>query len=428
MKKRVALLLTAIVTCLGATAQSQMRLWQGSESTRINLSDAQVMTYSNGGTAITIAGTTYNLADIDSLTIVHQVVVTFSEGTATAAIPAAVADDVTFEADGAYATITNNNVSNEIEFILSGESSNGSFTYNGTYKTTFRLNGLTLTSQRGAAIDIRCGKRIDLVIEDGTTNSLTDCANGLQKAAFNCQGHLEVSGGGTLNIAGNTNHAFRSNEYLLLKKSVGTINVTKAVADGIHCSEYFQMNGGTLNISGYGSDGLQMEMEADSEEPDNGIFTMNGGTIKVTHTAAGSKAVRADSTEAVMNINGGTIEIDLAASASDAKGLVCDGNINISESQAATAITINVAGNGYVDDADEKIRTTGMKSDATITIDGGTIDIYATGRYSRGMRAVKLIANGGVTTVKNTGSSSQGIKLDNTFVSTGGTVNANFKY
>ena len=426
--KKITSLVAALVVCLSTMGQTQMRLWQGGESTRINLSDAQVMTYGNGGTTLSVAGTTYNLSAIDSLTMVHQVTVTFSENSVTATIPAAVAQDITFQADGAHATLTNANVSNEVEFVLSGSSSNGSLTYNGLYKATFRLNGLSLTSQKGAALDIQCGKRIDLVLEDGTTNNLTDCAGGTQRAAFNCQGHLEVGGSGTLNIAGNTNHGLRAKEYLLLKKSVGIINVTKAVADGIHCGEYFTMNGGTLNISGHGADGLQMEMATNSDEPDNGVFTMNGGTIKVTHTAAGSKAVRADSTLAVMNINGGTIDIDLTSTASDSKGLVCDGNINIGESAATTAITINAAGVGYVDDLDEKIRTTGMKSDATITIDGGTININATGTYARGMRAVKLVANGGTTTVKNTGAGSQGIKLDNIFTSTGGTVNANFKY
>lgn len=427
--KRITLLFCALLaTSLSAVAQKQMRIWQGGESTRVTLTETEDMPFAGSGTTVTIGGTTYQTSAIDSITMVHQVGIAYNGSSATVSIPAAVAADVTAQVSGAHVVITNANVSNEIEFILSGSSTNGSLTYNGQYKATFCLNGVTLASQQGAAIDIQCGKRIDLIIADGTTNSLTDCAGGTQKAAFNCQGHLEVSGSGTLNVAGNTNHAFRSKEYLLLKKSTGTINITKAVADGIHCGEYFTMNGGTINISGHGADGLQMEMETNSDEPDNGIFTMNGGTIKVTHDAAGSKAVRADSTLAVMNINGGTIDINLTSTASDAKGLVCDGNMNISESSAATTITIEAAGEGYLDDLGEKIRTTGLKCEYTVTIEAGTININASGKYARGMRAATLVANGGVTTVKNTGSGSQGIKLDNVFVNTGGTVTGTFKY
>ena len=161
--KRFTLLLTALLCSITLSAQSQMRLWKGEESTRINLSDASVITYSNNGTELTIAGTKYSVEDIDSLVLIHQVDITFNEDTVTYQIPAAIADDITITTDKGYVTITNTNVWNEFEFKLSGESSNGGFTYNGAFKATFRLNGLTLTSQRGAALDILCGKRCAFV-------------------------------------------------------------------------------------------------------------------------------------------------------------------------------------------------------------------------------------------------------------------------
>lgn len=390
-------------------------------------------------TTDTIPVDTTDTIPVDTDTIVtpvdSTVFIKWTASGATVEVAEQLADQITYEVNSGNVIVTNTNVTDEFVFVLSGSSADGSFTYNGEYKATFQFNGLELTSTTGGAIDIQCGKRIKLNLVEGTTNTLADAATGEQKAAFNCQGHLEVSGGGTLNIAGNCNHALRTKEYLQLKSSTGAINITKAAADGIHCGEYFLMNGGTVNISGYTNDGLQMETSKDSDEPDNGIFTMNGGSIKVTHTGAGSKAIRADSTIAVMNINGGTIEIELTASASDAKGLVCDGNINISESSAATNITIIAAGNGYKDEMDEKIRTTGLKSDATVTLNAGNVTINATGKYARGMRASKLMVNGGTLTVTNTGSSSQGIKLDGPnnnatyYQKTGGTVNcSNWKY
>ena len=390
-------------------------------------------------TIVTPVDTDTIVTPVDTDTVVipvdSTVYIKWTATGATVEVAEALADQITYEVNAGNVTVTNANITDEFQFVLSGSSADGSFTYNGEYKATFQFDGLELTSTTGGAIDIQCGKRIKLILSEGTTNSLADAATGEQKAAFNCQGHLEVSGSGTLNIEGNCNHALRTKEYLQLKSTTGTINITKAAADGIHCGEYFLMNGGIVNISGYANDGLQMETSNDSDEPDNGKFTMNGGTIKVTHTGAGSKAIRADSTIAVMNINGGTIEIELTSTATDSKGLVCDGDINISQSSSATNITITAAGVGYKDEQDEKIRTTGLKTDATVTLNDGNVTINATGKYARGMRASKLMVNGGTLTVTNTGSSSQGIKLDGSntnptyYNKTGGTVNCNnWKY
>lgn len=425
--KKLLLTLCVAVAASTASAQQWMRVWQAGESTRYALTEAPTMDYATAGSTITIGSTQYATAEIDSITIVNPVTITWDGASATVDIPANV-EGVTCSVNGGHVVIDNANIATEQEFILTGSSSNGSLTYNGSYKCKFHLNGVNLTSTKGAALDIQCGKRIDLDIMDGTTNSLTDCSGGTQKAALNCQGHLEVAGSGSLTVAGNTAHGIRTKEYLLLKKSTGTITVTKAVTDAIHCGEYFTMNGGSIVLSGYGADGLQMETAANSDEADNGIFTMNGGSISITHDAAGSKAIRADSTVAVMNINGGTIDITLSSSASDAKGVDCDGSINIGESSATTAITINANGVGYLDAAGEKIRTTGMKAENTITMNAGTVTIGANGKYARGMRAATLVMNGGTLTVTNTGSSSQGIKLDNTVQNNGGTVNASFKY
>ena len=64
--------------------------------------------------------------------------------------------------------------------------SNGNFFQDGEYKCTVVLNGVSLTSQRGAAIDIQNGKRIDIEVVDGTTNTFVDCAGGEQDCRCAC--------------------------------------------------------------------------------------------------------------------------------------------------------------------------------------------------------------------------------------------------
>ena len=76
------------------------------------------------------------------------------------------------------------------------------------------------------------------------------------------------------------------------------------------------------------------------------------------------------------------------------------------------------------DDDDEKIRSTGIKCEYTLTIDGGTVTSNANGKYARAVRAGSLIANGGTLRATTTGDKSQGIKLDSasSYINNGGIV------
>jgi hypothetical protein len=110
------------------------------------------------------------VADIDSITFTlpsfasssSKVIINYSGSTATVSIPSSLASKVTSTISGANVVITSTEAANEIEYQLQGSSSDGSFTFNGAYKCTMTLNGLSLTSTTGAAIDIECGKRIAL--------------------------------------------------------------------------------------------------------------------------------------------------------------------------------------------------------------------------------------------------------------------------
>lgn len=406
--KKLILLIACVATTLAVSAQSQMRLWQGAESTRINLSDAASMSFSNGGQAVTIAGKTYQTSAIDSLVLIHQVVIAYDGTTATYTVPAAVAADVKVETDGAHVTVTNNNVANELDFVLSGQSTDGSLTYNGNYKATFRLAGLNLSSQRGGAIDIQCGKRIALVLEDGTENTLADYAGGTQKACLYCKGHLEVEGGGTLNVTGNLTHAIKSKEYMQLKKSTGTVNILKAAGDAVHVGQFYQQNGGTINItSTTQGDGIQVEIltlddevTPDSEKEFNGQIFIKGGNLNIEVAHEDCEAVKC---EGLITVSGGTFV--LTASGNGSRGIQTDGNMIIGEEDETTTMTIAAKGGLCTNDdhSEDPHRCMGMKIDGDLTVNAGTI------------------------TVTNTGSKSRGIKVGGTYTNNGGTVTANIK-
>ena len=214
--KRTLLSLAAMAVAVMVHAQA-FRVWQNGESTRYSMSDVQWLPYASSGQTLTVGDKTYGLAEIDSITVVNPVTVTWNGASASVSVPATVFG-VTYSANGGNVVITNTNTWEEIEFVLKGSSSAGSLIYNGSFKTKFHLSGLNLTSTSGAALDIQCGKRIDLILTEGTENNLADVAGGTQKAALNCQGHMEISGSGNLSITSKSAHGLRTKEYLLIKK------------------------------------------------------------------------------------------------------------------------------------------------------------------------------------------------------------------
>ncbi len=77
----------------------------------------------------------------------------------------------------------------EVEYILSGTTTEGSFKLYSDYKCKLSLNGVDITSVSGPAINIQSGKRIFVVLEEGSDNYLTDSSlypssSEDQKAAF----------------------------------------------------------------------------------------------------------------------------------------------------------------------------------------------------------------------------------------------------
>ncbi len=398
------ILFTGLLLCcaLASQAQEQIRIWQSGNDTRLTTTE---MPFSDDGSTFTVGDLTFDTSTVDSITVVHTVYVTFSGETAT--VDLGHAPDVVATTDGAHVSIVSTNTKSELEFVLQGESSQGSLTYTGSLKCKFYLNGLNLTSDRGAAIDIQCGKRVDLILVSGTDNYLTDAAGGTQKAALYCKGHLEVEGSGSLTVKGNTRHAIASKEYMQLKKSTGSITVTGAVSDAMHVGQYFLMSGGSLNLTGQGGDGLQVEVitlsddvTPDPDKENNGQMYIKGGTITIEAAANDVKGIKVPGN---LTVSGGTFQ--LLASGNGSKGISVAGNMLVNENDNTTLMRIRATGGMYEDpETEEESRCMGIKVTGNLTVNAGTIQ------------------------VSNTGSGSRGIKIDGTYTkSANATVQANIK-
>lgn len=305
----------------------------------------------------------------------NTVSVSYNGATASVVVAGNVARYLTVSVSGAHVSIVQaDDLADEITYTLSGTSTDGEFYMDGSLKASLALAGLTLTNPSGPAINIQNGKRIDVSVKNGTENTLRDGSGGDWKGCFRSKGHTEFKGKGTLNVYGNTAHAIWSKEYVEMKNC--TINVLKAVGDGLNCNQYFLMESGTLNISGVGDDGIQVSYETDddgnreSDEENTGALTVTGGTLTVTTSAVGSK------------------------------GLKAEGAVVINENSATTLITVKNSGGVDTSDSTDPTSSACLKSDTSIDIAAGTL------------------------TLTNTGQGGRAINSEGTLTVTGGTINA----
>ncbi len=360
-----------------------MRIWQNGNNTKVPLSE---VTYAANGTAFTAEGVTYQTSQVDSITFVHIITVTWNRTQAT--VEKGNVLGVDYSVEGGDVVINSTNTHNELEFVLQGSSTNGSLTYTGTYKCKFYLNNLHLISTKGAALDIQCGKRIAMILNDGTDNSLEDAPKGQQKAALYCKGHLEIEGAGSLTVIGNSKHGICTKEYLQLKKSTGNVTVNGAVSDGIHAGQYFMMNGGTVTVSGQQGDGIQAEILTLDDDitpnPDkefNGQIFVKGGIVNVTVSGETRKGIKSD---AKMTVTGGTFNI--TASGDGSKGISVK-HLQINQDDNTTLMQIKADGGTYEDDVtDEETRCMGIKVDKNMAITAGTLKVSIGDGENRGIK------------------------------------------
>ena len=290
----------------------------------------------------------------------NTVEIAYNGTTATVTVADNISQHLTITQQGAHvSTQQSDSLASEITYRLTGTSTDGEFYMSGSYKATIELNGLTLTNATpvysGAAVHIQNGKRINVKVITGTTNTLVDAASGSQKGCLYVKGHAEFKQQGTLNVVGNVKHAIKAGEYISLKNA--TINITSAVGDGIQCD----LDGDTATA-----------ITEDHEDEDSGNIYIEGGNITVNCAAIAAKGIKAAgdifiSGEPIIDVttsgNGEWDEDDLETKA--ACGISADGDIDIS----GGTLTLTATGSGGK----------GMKCDSVLTISGGDITVTTSG-------------------------------------------------
>ncbi len=362
MKHPYSFIIAAAMAFGAAQAQAQEYAYvcDGYDYDRVKLDGKTSVSFSSDQSTVTIGDETFDTADVDSI-IFHEpqypaVNIVWNGSSATVTVDPAISG-VTYSTSGGYVTITSTNTTDELLYVLSGSSSAGGLTLNGSYKLRMHLNGVSLTSLTGSPMDIECGKRIEVKLMKGTTNTFVDASTSSVKGSFYTKGHLEFKGAGTLNVTGNYKHAICAGEYLQFKSSTGIVNILGAVSDGIHCG-------------------------AGEQNSEDSQFIMNGGTITISN--CGSDCIDADDYGS-MFLNGGTLNLNV--SQQDGTGLKCDSILYMTDG----TVNLNVTG----------VISQGIRYSYDAYFDGGTITGTVSGNGSKGFKAKKTTGS----TVNNGGDS-----------------------
>ena len=383
------------------------------------------MTWDDGvSTTFAPAGDASSDDDISNTSFTSLVTLAFSNTGVTVRGFSADSAHFSVQASGNRVTITYNGSENVV-YKLSGTASDGCFKLYSEKKQAIWLNGVSLTSASGAAINNQSGKRTFVYVEG--TNSLADGSSAAystsddedMKGVFFSEGQLVFSGSGSLSVTANNakgksgivsddyvrmmagpsvtvtagsgaGHGVRGKDFVQL--SGGVLNVT-AKADmkkGIASDDYVLVEGGTTTIAvsgGVAYDSDDKEYKGTAGIKADNYFAMTGGSVTITNSGKGGKGVSAgsydyDSSKHTLSdsyVSGGTLKI--TTSGSEANDVSCKGMKIGWVTKSGNKVT-GYAGNLTVSGGTIVIncaKAEGLEAKGNLTFTGGETYVYSTG-------------------------------------------------
>ena len=181
---------------------------------------------------------------------------------------------VTVQTNGNHVTVMN--MLGPVQFVVSGQTFDGSLKFYGDKRFQVLLNGVEITNPHGAAINNQGSKSMYVVLAEGTVNRLQDGATYTmvdeedQKAALFSEGQIIFSGTGTLDVVAQGRGGIRSDDYIRIRPGV-KINISSSALDGLRANDGIILDGGVINVetTGLGAKGVRS----------GGPMTVNGGRL-----------------------------------------------------------------------------------------------------------------------------------------------------
>jgi len=266
--------------------------------------------------------------------------------------------------NGADVTVNTSSDTDSLLLVLSGSTTDGSLLVYRQKKFGIRLNGVSIHNADGPAINNQCGKSLYLEVVSGTTNTLTDGTSYTeqeydQKGALFSEGQIYLSGTGTLNITGNSKHAFACDDYIVINDNV-TLNVNSTSGNGIKVNDGLWINNGTIDIS--------VTADAARGIKCDSVVVISGGTTTITtegdcvydETEADYSSAACIKCDYPLTMTGGTLT--MTSSGDGGKGINCAADIVFSGG------TLGATTTGSNDEGKPKA----IKSDTSIIVSGGS--------------------------------------------------------
>lgn len=245
-------------------------------------------------------------------------------------------------------------------YTVSGELSDGQIivdTGEEALKVTLILDNASVTDPDGPALWLKQAKKLNLVIADGSVNTLISGTAGAalapdaSGAAIYAEDDLDIEGDGhgVLNVYGYINSGILCKDDLDIKCGDCELNVY-ALNNGIRGSESVSVSGGTVTVEA-GHDGIKA---TSAKKEGKGFVSVSGGVLSLR---AGGDGIAA---ETELTVSGGVIDVLTSGDPGDgsSKALKAKTGIDIS----GGAIT--------VESADHAIH-----SASGLSISGGTLDV-----------------------------------------------------
>lgn len=277
---------------------------------------------------------------------------------------------VVVQTSGNHVTVVN--LSGPVQFVVSGQTLDGSLKFYGDKRFQVLLDGAEITNPHGAAINNQGSKTMYVVLADGSVNRLQDGSDYVmveeedQKAALFSEGQIVFSGKGHLDVFAEGRGGIRSDDYIRIRPGVN-IYVNSTALDGLRANDGIIIDGGVVNVetSGVGAKGVRS----------GGPLTVSGGRLTaISHgdarfseedDVADTTACAALYCDTLMTVNAGILK--LKATGDGGKGINAKQNVTFKGDslQAVAAGTRKVK------------KPKGVKIDGNFAISGGYFYSYS---------------------------------------------------
>ncbi|AEF85366.1 clostridium cellulosome enzyme, dockerin type I [Treponema primitia ZAS-2] len=328
----------------------------------------------------------------------------------------AVSDAASIVLDDGHSTVTPNDsvgitiddtnniitITAEGTYALSGSLSDGQVIVDVDKNVNLILNGVNITSSKGAPLALFGKKKKIISLAEGTQNTLTDAAaytsfykDDEPNGALFSKKALTINGSGSLTVNGNYNNGISCKDNL--KILGGTITVS-AKNNALKGNDSVVIKGGDINIT---SDADGIKSDADDEGAGY-VYISGDAKLSIRSAEDGIQAYRAVHIleDAVVNIRsgGGTTskttgydgDTSCKGIKSDLDLLIEDGTFNLDclDDAIHSNNGVLISGGTFSIKTDDDA----IHGDSLAVINGGNISIT---KSYEGLEAAKVVVNGG---------------------------------